>query len=155
MRHAEKLKAAATNAGMGFIYKSSLTRRIAPLFLLPGAWGLDEGLAILSAVRAQIGCPVLTDVHLPQHCAPVAEIVDMLQIPAFLCRQTDLLIAAAQTKAAINVKKGQFLAPWDMRHVVEKITSSVALASCLPSAAPVWLQHTHHGHARAPADAGF
>ncbi len=75
-------------------------------------------------MRAQIGCPVLTDVHLPEQCAVAAQAVDIIQIPAFLCRQTDLLIAAARTGAVINVKKGQFLAPWDMRHVAEKISAS-------------------------------
>ncbi len=86
--------------------------------------GLEEGLRILSEVRAQIGCPVLTDVHLPGQCAPVAEVVDVLQIPAFLCRQTDLLLAAGRAGAAVNVKKGQFLAPWDMQNVVDKIEST-------------------------------
>jgi 2-dehydro-3-deoxyphosphooctonate aldolase (KDO 8-P synthase) len=79
---------------------------------------------VLAAVRDAIGCPVLTDVHLPEHCAPVAEVVDVLQIPAFLCRQTDLLLAAGETGAAINVKKGQFLAPWDMPNVAAKIAST-------------------------------
>ena len=82
--------------------------------------GLEEGLDILAAVRDATGLPVLTDVHLPEQCALAAEVVDVLQIPAFLCRQSDLLAAAAATGRAINVKKGQFLAPWDMRHVVEK-----------------------------------
>ena len=85
---------------------------------------MDEGLAILQAVRAAHGCPVLTDVHLPEQCAGVAQAVDVLQIPAFLCRQTDLLLAAAATAKPINVKKGQFLAPWDMAHVVAKITGA-------------------------------
>jgi 2-dehydro-3-deoxyphosphooctonate aldolase (KDO 8-P synthase) len=85
---------------------------------------MDEGLVILEAVRAAHGCPVLTDVHLPEQCAPTAEAVDVLQIPAFLCRQTDLLLAAGATGAAINVKKGQFLAPWDMAHVAAKIAST-------------------------------
>ncbi|HET7409702.1 MAG TPA: 3-deoxy-8-phosphooctulonate synthase, partial [Paracoccaceae bacterium] len=86
--------------------------------------GLDEGLADLAEVRRQVGCPVLTDVHLPQQCAPAAEICDALQIPAFLCRQTDLLVAAGATGKAVNVKKGQFLAPWDMAHVAAKIAST-------------------------------
>jgi len=86
--------------------------------------GMDEGLAVLAAVKAEIGCPVLTDVHGPDHCAPVAAVCDILQIPAFLCRQTDLLLAAGETGAAINVKKGQFLAPWDMVNVVAKIEST-------------------------------
>jgi 2-dehydro-3-deoxyphosphooctonate aldolase (KDO 8-P synthase) len=76
--------------------------------------GMDAGLDILAEVKARIGCPVLTDVHAPEQCAPAAEACDILQIPAFLCRQTDLLLAAGETGAAINIKKGQFLAPWDM-----------------------------------------
>ena len=85
---------------------------------------MDEGLRILEAVRDRIGCPVLTDVHLPDDCIPVAGVVDVLQIPAFLCRQTDLLVAAGRTGAAINVKKGQFLAPWDMANVAAKIAAT-------------------------------
>ncbi|WP_146591345.1 3-deoxy-8-phosphooctulonate synthase [Puniceibacterium confluentis] len=86
--------------------------------------GMDKGLEILAAIKAEFGCPVLTDVHAPEHCAPVAAVVDVLQIPAFLSRQTDLLLAAGETGAAINVKKGQFLAPWDMAHVADKIAST-------------------------------
>ena len=86
--------------------------------------GFEQGLEWLHEVRERVGVPVVTDVHLPEHCGPVAEVVDILQIPAFLCRQTDLLVAAAQTGRAINVKKGQFLAPWDAKHVVEKVTSA-------------------------------
>lgn len=85
--------------------------------------GLDAGLAALSEVRARTGLPVLTDVHEPSHAEPVAAVVDVLQIPAFLSRQTDLLVAAARTGKPVNVKKGQFLAPLDMRHVIEKITA--------------------------------
>jgi 2-dehydro-3-deoxyphosphooctonate aldolase (KDO 8-P synthase) len=83
--------------------------------------GLGPGLELLGAIRATTGLPVLTDVHLPEQCATVAEVVDVLQIPAFLCRQTDLLLAAAATGRAVNVKKGQFLAPWDMLHVANKV----------------------------------
>lgn len=86
--------------------------------------GMDEGLKVMEAVKAEIGCPVLTDVHAPDHCATVAQTCDILQIPAFLCRQTDLLLAAGETGAVINVKKGQFLAPWDMPNVVAKIEST-------------------------------
>jgi len=85
---------------------------------------MEEGLRIFEAVKDAFGCPVLSDVHLPEQCAPAAEVIDVLQIPAFLCRQTDLLLAAAATGAAINVKKGQFLAPWDMKHVAAKITGA-------------------------------
>ena len=86
--------------------------------------GMEEGLRILDAIRAEFGVPVLTDVHGPEQCAPVAEVVDILQIPAFLSRQTDLLLAAGETGRAINVKKGQFLAPWDMENVADKIAST-------------------------------
>jgi 2-dehydro-3-deoxyphosphooctonate aldolase (KDO 8-P synthase) len=85
---------------------------------------MAAGLAILARVREATGLPVLTDVHLPDHCAPAAQAVDILQIPAFLCRQTDLLIAAGETGCAVNVKKGQFLAPWDMPHVAAKIAAT-------------------------------
>ena len=82
--------------------------------------GLADSLPILAEVRETLGCPVLTDIHLPEHCAPVAAAVDVLQIPAFLSRQTDLIVAAAETGKALNIKKGQFLAPWDMANVVKK-----------------------------------
>ena len=121
---AAALSKAAADAGMGFIYKSSFDKANRTSLFAERGIGLDEGVRILAEVKAEFGCPVLTDVHLPEHCAPVAEYVDVLQIPAFLCRQTDLLIAAAKTGAVINVKKGQFLAPWDMKHVVAKLTSS-------------------------------
>jgi len=86
--------------------------------------GIDEGLAVLSEVRRRVEVPVLTDVHLPDQCAAAAEAVDVLQIPAFLCRQTDLVVAAAETGRAVNLKKGQFLAPWDMRHLTEKCAAT-------------------------------
>ena len=86
--------------------------------------GLEAGLDALATVRERIGCPVLTDVHAPEHCARAAEAVDVIQIPAFLCRQTDLLVAAGKSGAAVNVKKGQFLAPWDMEKVADKVASA-------------------------------
>ena len=86
--------------------------------------GIEEGLDILAAIRAEFGCPVLTDVHGAEQCARAAQHVDILQIPAFLCRQTDLLLAAGKTGAAINVKKGQFLAPWDVQNIVDKVKST-------------------------------
>lgn len=82
--------------------------------------GMDEGLAILQAVKDEVGVPIVTDVHLPQQCAAAAEVADILQIPAFLCRQTDLIVAAAETGKVVNIKKGQFLAPWDAKHPIEK-----------------------------------
>lgn len=110
--------------GLGFIYKSSFDKANRTSIKSNRGVGMEEGLSILAEVRETCGCPVLTDVHAAEQCAPVAEAVDVLQIPAFLCRQTDLLVAAAQTGRAINVKKGQFLAPWDMKNVVSKIIDS-------------------------------
>ncbi len=115
---------ACDRAGAGLIFKGSFDKANRTSLGTERGVGMDEGLAILAAVRETHGCPVLTDVHLPDQCAAVAEAVDVLQIPAFLCRQTDLLLAAGATGAAINVKKGQFLAPWDMVHVAAKIAST-------------------------------
>jgi 2-dehydro-3-deoxyphosphooctonate aldolase (KDO 8-P synthase) len=110
--------------GIPLIYKTSFDK--ANRTSLSGARGIgiDQGLPILAELRETRGCAVLTDVHAPDQCAPTAEAVDVLQIPAFLCRQTDLLVAAAKTGAAVNVKKGQFLAPWDMVNVARKIEDS-------------------------------
>lgn len=121
---AGKIAEAAKAAGMNFIYKSSYDKANRSSFKTARGIGMDEGLKILAEVKKRYGCPVLTDVHGPEQCAPVAEVVDVLQIPAFLCRQTDLLLAAGATGKAINVKKGQFLAPWDMKNVAEKIAST-------------------------------
>lgn len=121
---AEVLAKATAEAGVGFIFKSSYDKANRTSLAARRGIGRDEGLDILRSVRDRIGCPVLTDVHLPDDCAPVAEAVDVLQIPAFLSRQTDLLLAAGRTGAAINVKKGQFLAPWDMVNVAAKIAST-------------------------------
>jgi len=110
--------------GMGFIYKSSFDKANRTSLHSPRGLGIEKGLAVLAEVKKTMGCPVLTDVHLPDHCAEVGEVVDVLQIPAFLCRQTDLLIAAANTGQVVNVKKGQFLAPWDMRHGVNKLAEA-------------------------------
>ena len=107
--------------GIGLIYKSSFDKANRTSIDSARGIGMKEGLAILAAVRERWGCPVLTDVHEPAQCGPTAEAVDVLQIPAFLCRQTDLLIAAAQTKRPVNIKKGQFLAPHDMANVVRKM----------------------------------
>jgi 2-dehydro-3-deoxyphosphooctonate aldolase (KDO 8-P synthase) len=121
---ARALKEASAAAGIGLIYKSSYDKANRTSLSSQRGIGLEEGIEILAEVREAVGCPVLTDVHEPRHCAKVGERVDVLQIPAFLCRQTDLLLAAADTGRAINVKKGQFLAPWDMKNVVDKITGS-------------------------------
>ena len=107
--------------GIPFVYKSSFDKANRTSADGRRGVGLDEGLAILAEVREQFGVPTLTDVHERLQCKPVAEAVDVLQIPAFLCRQTDLLRAAAETGAAVNVKKGQFLAPWDMKNVTAKL----------------------------------
>jgi len=106
--------------GIGLIYKSSFDKANRTSLDSPRGMGLAESLPILADVRETHGCPVLTDIHLPEHCSPVAEAVDVLQIPAFLSRQTDLIVAAAETGRALNIKKGQFLAPWDMANVVKK-----------------------------------
>jgi 2-dehydro-3-deoxyphosphooctonate aldolase (KDO 8-P synthase) len=110
--------------GLGLIYKTSFDKANRTSIEAERGMGLEASLPILAEVRETYGCPVLTDVHAPEQCARVAEAVDVLQIPAFLCRQTDLLVAAAKTGRAINVKKGQFLAPWDMKNVARKIASA-------------------------------
>ena len=110
--------------GIGLIYKSSFDKANRSSIETPRGLGLGEGLAILAEVRETYGCPVLTDVHTAEQCKPAAEAVDVLQIPAFLCRQTDLLVAAAVTGRVMNIKKGQFLAPWDMANVVHKVEAS-------------------------------
>ncbi len=110
--------------GIPFVYKTSFDKANRTSAESPRGLGLEASLPILAEVRERWGCPVLTDVHLPEQCAPTAEAVDVLQIPAYLCRQTDLLIAAAKTGRAINVKKGQFLAPWDMKNVARKVAEA-------------------------------
>ena len=112
------------NTGVPVIYKSSFDKANRTSASAARGVGLDQGLAILARVRDATGLPVLTDVHAAEQCAPTAEAVDVLQIPAFLCRQTDLLLAAGETGKPINVKKGQFLAPWDMRNVAAKIAGT-------------------------------
>ena len=116
---------ACAKVGAGYIFKGSFDKANRTSISGKRGVGLAEGLKIMEKVKASVGCPVLTDVHDANQCSEVASIVDILQIPAFLCRQTDLLIAAAKTGAAINVKKGQFLAPWEMPNVAEKLASTV------------------------------
>lgn len=111
-------------AGAQFVFKGSFDKANRTSVSGKRGLGVDEGLKVMQAVKDALGVPVLTDVHLPDQCAPVAEVCDVLQIPAFLCRQTDLLVAAGNTGAVINVKKGQFLAPWDMPNVISKIEST-------------------------------
>ncbi|EFG84040.1 3-deoxy-8-phosphooctulonate synthase [Novacetimonas hansenii] len=121
---ADFLQAVTRRLGIGLIYKSSFDKANRTSLTSARGIGANRGLEILARVRERFSIPVLTDVHLPEQCAPAAEAVDVLQIPAFLCRQTDLLLAAGETGAAINVKKGQFLAPWDMANVAAKIAST-------------------------------
>src|SRR5712672_2941322 len=121
---AAALKEIAGKIGIGFVYKTSFDKANRTSVNSNRGIGLDGALPIFAEIRRRFGVPVLTDVHEAEQCARVAEVVDVLQIPAFLCRQTDLLVAAAATGRVVNVKKGQFLAPWDMAHVVAKVTSA-------------------------------
>ncbi|TBX28312.1 3-deoxy-8-phosphooctulonate synthase [Nioella sediminis] len=121
---AEQMVAACEKAGAQYVFKASYDKANRTSLGGKRGVGMDEGLTILSKIGAEFGCPVLTDIHSEAQCAPVAQAVDILQIPAFLCRQTDLLLAAGETGAVINVKKGQFLAPWDMANVVSKLEST-------------------------------
>jgi 2-dehydro-3-deoxyphosphooctonate aldolase (KDO 8-P synthase) len=121
---AQALKEIANRLGVGLIYKTSYDKANRTSANAQRGLGLKGSAPIFAEIRESVGLPVLTDVHSVDQCGPVAEVVDVLQIPAFLCRQTDLLIAAAETGRAINVKKGQFLAPWDMKNVVAKITGA-------------------------------
>ena len=118
------LKEIATRLGLRLVYKSSFDKANRTSASSARGLGLKEALPIFAEIREATGLPVVTDVHEPDQCAPASEAADVLQIPAFLCRQTDLLVAAAKTGKPVNVKKGQFLAPWDMRHVVAKVTSA-------------------------------
>ena len=114
----------AAHAGMSFVYKSSYDKANRTSADTARGVGIDAGLDILARVKTALDLPVLTDVHSVDQCAAVAEVVDIIQIPAFLCRQTDLLIVAAQTGTVVNIKKGQFLAPWDMQHVAAKVSGA-------------------------------
>lgn len=118
------LKEVTDKLGIPFIYKSSFDKANRTSVKAQRGMGLEAALKIFQEIKKEFDVPVLTDVHTPEQCAVVAEAVDVLQIPAFLCRQTDLLLAAGNTGRAINVKKGQFLAPWDMKNVAEKIAST-------------------------------
>jgi 2-dehydro-3-deoxyphosphooctonate aldolase (KDO 8-P synthase) len=121
---ASALKEMAASAGIGLIFKSSYDKANRTSVAGARGVGMAQGLAILAEIRERLGLPVLTDVHAEDQVAPAAEAVDVLQIPAFLCRQTDLLLAAGRTGRVVNVKKGQFLAPWDMANVAAKIAST-------------------------------
>lgn len=121
---AKILKSMTDGLGIGLIYKSSFDKANRTSVDGLRGIGMDEALDIFTEIRETFGCPVITDVHEPWQCEKVAKVVDVLQIPAYLCRQTDLLVAAGETGCAINVKKGQFLAPWDMVNVIGKIEST-------------------------------
>ncbi|WP_416464881.1 3-deoxy-8-phosphooctulonate synthase [Sphingomonas sp. VDB2] len=124
MRMADALQHVAAQAGVPFIFKSSFDKANRTSVGGKRGVGIDAGLRILADIKAALGCPVLTDIHGPEQVEAAAQAVDILQIPAFLCRQTDLLLAAGRTGAVINVKKGQFLAPWDMAAVAQKVAST-------------------------------
>ncbi|MDD3838300.1 MAG: 3-deoxy-8-phosphooctulonate synthase [Phenylobacterium sp.] len=121
---AQALKETAERLGVGLIYKTSFDKANRTSANAARGMGLDAALPVFAEIRESVGLPTLTDVHEAAQCERVAEAVDVLQIPAFLCRQTDLLVAAARTGRAVNVKKGQFLAPWDMKNVIAKITGA-------------------------------
>jgi 2-dehydro-3-deoxyphosphooctonate aldolase (KDO 8-P synthase) len=121
---ASALKEITAKVGIGFVYKTSFDKANRTSAKSNRGIGLDDALPIFAEIRQSLGLPILTDVHESEQCARAAVVVDVLQIPAFLCRQTDLLIAAAATGRAVNVKKGQFLAPWDMANVVAKVTAA-------------------------------
>lgn len=121
---AEAMVDTCAQLGIPYVFKASYDKANRTSVSGKRGMGIEEGLKVLAAIRDEFGCPVLTDIHTAEQCAPVAEAVDILQIPAFLSRQTDLLLAAGSTGAAINVKKGQFLAPWDMANVAAKLAST-------------------------------
>ncbi|WP_332060401.1 3-deoxy-8-phosphooctulonate synthase [Bartonella sp. CB74] len=121
---AGRIKTIADQVGIGFVYKSSYDKANRTSLNAARGIGLEKAIDIFSDLKQEFNCPVLTDVHTQEQCMAVASTVDVLQIPAFLCRQTDLLVAAAKTGRVINIKKGQFLAPWDMENVLKKVTQS-------------------------------
>jgi 2-dehydro-3-deoxyphosphooctonate aldolase (KDO 8-P synthase) len=123
---AESCRRACTEAGLPYVFKASFDKANRTSASAFRGMGLDEGLGVLAEVRERVGVPVLTDVHEPSQAEAAADVVDIIQIPAFLSRQTDLLTAAVKTGKVVNVKKGQFLAPWDMRYVVEKLEQAGA-----------------------------
>ncbi|MEZ8006602.1 MAG: 3-deoxy-8-phosphooctulonate synthase [Amylibacter sp.] len=121
---AEKLAKACDKFGANFIFKGSFDKANRTSLSGKRGLGIQEGLRIMQEINSELGCPTVTDIHTAEQCAITAQVVDVLQIPAFLCRQTDLLLAAANTGAILNIKKGQFLAPWDMHKVLEKASST-------------------------------
>ncbi len=121
---AARLKTISEAVGLNIVYKSSYDKANRTSIHSPRGIGLDKALPIFSEIRSEIGLPCITDIHTPEQARAVGDVVDILQIPAFLCRQTDLLVAAAKTGKVINVKKGQFLAPWDMKNVLNKVVEA-------------------------------
>jgi len=121
---ADALTGICGELGIGLIYKTSFDKANRSSLSGKRGIGMDKGLPIMAELRERFGCPVVTDVHEPWQCAPTADAVDVLQIPAYLCRQTDLVVAAGETGKAVNVKKGQFLAPWDMKNVAAKVEAT-------------------------------
>lgn len=121
---AAAIKEITDGLGISVVFKASYDKANRTSLNGQRGVGMTEAMPIFAEIKETLGMPVLTDVHTAEQCAPVAEVIDILQIPAFLCRQTDLLIAAAKTGAVVNVKKGQFLAPWDMKNVLAKVTES-------------------------------
>ena len=124
LRHAEALSSLTTRLHVPFVYKSSYDKANRSSYASFRGLGMEEGLSILAEVKRELGVPLLTDVHTPQEVVATAEVVDILQIPAFLCRQTDLLLAAGHSRRSVNIKKGQFLAPSDMEYVAQKVAST-------------------------------
>ncbi len=124
MEMAGKLVEMTTRLGMGLVYKTSFDKANRSSIHTKRGLGIEKALTVFEKIKAEFSIPVLTDVHESYQCAEVGSVVDVLQIPAYLCRQTDLLVAAAKTGRVVNVKKGQFLAPWDMKHVAEKLVES-------------------------------
>ncbi|MCI5045231.1 MAG: 3-deoxy-8-phosphooctulonate synthase, partial [Aquisalinus sp.] len=121
---AAAIKEITSDLGIGFVYKTSFDKANRTSLGSARGVGLHDALPVFAEIRETLGVPVLTDIHEREQCGPVSEVVDVLQIPAFLCRQTDLLVAAANTGRVIKIKKGQFLAPWDMKNVVAKVTGA-------------------------------
>ena len=121
---ATKLKTMTSKLKINFIFKTSFDKANRTSLNKARGVGIDAAIDIFKEIKIKLQCPIITDVHLPEQCSKISEVVDIIQIPAFLCRQTDLLLAAAKTNKIINVKKGQFLAPWDMKNVIDKITGA-------------------------------
>ena len=151
---ARATQAICRERGLNYIFKASFDKANRTSGGSFRGQGMEQGLEVLAAIKREFGVPVLTDVHETWQCKPVAEVCDVLQIPAFLCRQTDLLLAAAETGRAVNVKKGQFLAPWDMKNVVQKIEATGNDKTAADRARRfVWLQYPGGGHDKPAADA--